>query len=324
MRAIRCVSYGEPKELVLDTIEPPAPGADEVVVAVEAVGLGYVDALHVRGGYQIKKPLPFVPGSEIAGHVVEVGPGASPQMKGQRVMAMSPDGALAERVRLPVSACIPLPERLSSEAAAGFLVSYCTGLYGLEDCGALKPGETVLVLGASGGVGEAAIDIAKAMGARVIAAASSAEKLEACLARGADLTVDYSRDDWRQTLQRLAGEKGINMVYDPVGGRYSETAFRCLSPGGRFLVVGFANGEIPRIPLNLPLLKRSAIVGVDWGGHVRADPKANVPLLARLVDWIEAGRISPRASSVHPLEEAPAVLQALLDRRSIGKPVIRL
>jgi len=326
VRAIQCVAYGDPEALVPSDIEEPVAGVADVVVAVEAVGLGYVDALYVRGAYQVKRPLPFVPGSEVAGRVVALGGDADPSLLGRRVMALSPNGALVERIALPARSCTPLPEAVDPAVAAGMLVNYSTALYGLDMCGALRAGETILVLGAAGAVGDAALDVARAMGARTIAAASSPEKLAACRARGADLAIDYSKPDWRKALEVANAGHRIDMIYDPVGGTYSETAFRCLSPGGRHLVVGFATGEIPRLPLNLPLLKRSSIVGVDWGGYVRADPAgdANAPILARLLTWLADGRIDPRPQVTMHLDQAPAILRRLLDRQSIGKPVVRL
>jgi NADPH:quinone reductase len=324
MRALRCVSYGEPRDLKLETLEEPVPGPGEVLIAVEAAGLGYVDALFVRGTYQVKLPLPFIPGSEIAGTIEAVGEGLSGDLIGNRVMALSNRGALVEKLVLPAAICSSVPDGMSAEAAAGFLVSYCTALYGFENCGKLQPGETVLVLGAAGGVGMAAIDVARAMGARVIAAASSPEKREAAKAHGADMVLDYSDPDWRKALDALTEKRGVNLVYDPVGGAYSETAFRCLAPGGRHLVVGFANGEIPKLPLNLALLKRASLVGVDWGGEIRANPKANVPLMKKLTDWVVASKIHPEPTATYPLAEAGAVLQRLLERKSIGKPVIRV
>jgi NADPH2:quinone reductase len=324
MRAIRCHAYGEPKNLTLDEIEPPVPGAGDLLVDVEAAGLGFVDALRIRGGYQIKNAVPFVAGSELAGRVAAVGPGVDPTWVGKRVMGWGLAGALAEKAVIKVDTSTVVPEGLSGEAASGFMVSYCTALYGLDMCGRLQKGETVLVLGAGGGVGLASIDVAHMLGARTIAAASSAAKLEAAKAQGADLLVDYSGADWRKRVQDTAGERGIDVVVDPVGGAYSETAFRCLRPGGRLLVVGFANGEIPRIPLNLALLKRASIVGVDWGGFRSADVKAAGAVLERLAAYVAAGRLHPPATSLHPLAEAPKVLQNLLDRTSVGKPVIRV
>jgi NADPH2:quinone reductase len=323
MRAIRCVTYGAPSDLKLEEMDNPAPRDGEVVIETEAAGLGYVDALFVAGTYQVKLPLPFIPGSEVAGKVVALGVGAPEALMGTRVMALSPRGALAEKIALPAASCIPVPGNMSAEAAAGFIVSYCTALYGFETCGALRAGETVLVLGAAGGVGMAAIDVAKAMGATVIAGASTAEKREAAKMRGADFVLDYTNADWRKELEPLTGRRDVDVVYDPVGGDFSETALRSLAPGGRHLVVGFAAGAIPKIPLNLALLKRCSIVGVDWGGFVRANAADNVPLLKTLTKWIVDGRINPEPTASFPLTEAPMVLQNLLERKSVGKPVIR-
>ncbi|MBX3447868.1 MAG: NADPH:quinone oxidoreductase family protein [Parvibaculum sp.] len=323
MKAIRCHAYGAPSSLTLEDMDDPAPRAGEVVIETEAAGLGYVDALLVAGRYQVKTPLPFVPGSEVAGRVVALGEGVPGKMMGQRVMALSPRGALAEKLALPAVVCIPVPANMSAEAAAGFIVSYCTALYGFDTCGHLREGETVLVLGAAGGVGMAAIDVAKAMGAKVIAAASTEAKRNAALAAGADAALDYSDPEWRKALEPLTGRRDVDIVYDPVGGDFSEAAFRSLAPGGRHLVVGFAAGDIPRIPLNLPLLKRASIVGVDWGGEIRANPASNIPLMQKLTEWAAAGKIHPEPAASFPLAEAPAVLQRLLDRESVGKPVIR-
>lgn len=322
MRAIVCNAYGDPRDLVLTELPAPRAGAGEVIIQVEAAGLGYVDALHVRGGYQVKKPLPFIPGSEIAGRIIAIGNGVSSQLMGRRIVALSSNGGLAEQIVVPASSCMALPDGFTSEAAASALLNYCTGLYGLENCGQLRAGETVLVLGASGGVGLAAIDIAKGLGATVVAAASSPGKLASCRARGADLVVNYSLPDWRKALEAELAGRPLTVIYDPVGGAWSETAFRCLSPGGRHLVIGFAGGEIPRIPLNLPLLKRSSIVGVDWGGYVRNNAADAVPVMQRLVDLVASSQITPRPTATYALIEAPIVLQQLMTRGNVGKPVI--
>lgn len=322
MRAVLCVRHGEPKDLVIGKVPVPIPAQGEVLLAVEAVGLGFVDTLFLRGEYQIRLPLPFIPGGEVAGRIIAVGAGAPPELLGQRVMALVSSGGLAEQVAVPSVACVPIPEAMSSAAAAGAIISYCTALYGLSDCGGLRSDETVLVLGAAGTVGLAAIAVAKAMGAKVVAAASSPEKLRVCIEGGADVAIDYSQADWRQQAQAAAGDGGIDVVYDPVGGTYTETALRCLSPGGRLLVVGFASGNVPRIPLSLPLLKRCSIVGVDFGGYHRAHPQGAAPMLVRLANLVSAGAIRPRPTSVHSLADTPTILQQFLNRSSVGKPVI--
>jgi len=324
MRAVHCTAYGEPRGLEILDLPDPVPGQGEVLVAVEAAGLGYADALNVKGAYQVKRPLPFIPGGELAGRVVAVGPGVGVSWIGNPILGMSPKGSLAERVAMPAAACVLRPEILSAEAGAGMIVNYGTALNGLEYRGQLKAGEMVLILGAAGGVGLSGIDMAKALGATVIAAASSAEKLAVCKAHGADYTIDYSKPDWRKELESVLAGRPLNVVYDPVGGPYSEIAFRCLAPGGRHLVVGFAAGEIPRIPLNLPLLKRASIVGVAWGEHHRANPGEQPGELRRLVDLVVAGKLHPEATAVYPLERAGEVLQSLLDRTSVGKAVIQV
>lgn len=322
MRAVQCLEYGDPENLVIVDIPPPTPGPHDALIAVEAVGLGFVDGLVVRGAYQVKRPLPFIPGSEVAGVVVAVGADADQGLVGKRVMALAERGALCEQAVVFAAQCVPLPERFSSAAAAAALVNYSTAIYGFETCGKLQAGEVVLILGASGGVGMAGIDVAKGLGATVVAAASSDERLAVCQQAGADLAVNYSHPEWRKTLETLLDGRKLTVIYDPVGGQWSETAFRCLAPGGRHLVVGFAGGDIPRIPLNLPLLKRSSIVGVDWGGHVRAETGAARAIFERMIELVENGSINPQPAATFPLEETPALLSRMLNRENIGKPVI--
>ncbi|MFO1116282.1 MAG: NADPH:quinone oxidoreductase family protein [Beijerinckiaceae bacterium] len=321
MRAIRCHSFGLPDQLKLEDIPDPAPGQGQALIAVEACGLGFVDGLLVQGKYQLKDPLPFTPGGEMAGRVIAVGPGAPADLVGKRVAVIA-KGGLAEKAVVPAAACTILPDGFDTAAAASAIINYGTAIYGFEDCGRLKAGETVLVLGASGGVGMAAIDVARGLGAFVIAAASSEDKRQAALARGAHAAVDYTQADWRKALEAALAGKGLDVVYDPVSGAWSEAAFRSLAPGGRHLVIGFASGEIAKLPLNLALLKRASLLGVDWGGHVRAHAAEGPRLNRRFVELTAAGKISPRADSVHGLAEAPAVLTAMLARKMIGKPVI--
>jgi NADPH2:quinone reductase len=322
MRAIRCHAFTGPNDLKLEDIPDPVPGKGQVAIAVEACGLGFVDGLLVQGKYQLKDPLPFTPGGEMAGRVIALGEGAPAHLMGKRVAAIA-KGGLAERAVLPAAACTVIPESMEPSAAASAIINYGTAIYGFEDCGRLKAGETVLVLGASGGVGMAAIDVARGMGATVIAAASSQDKRQAALARGAHKAVDYTQPDWRKALEAALDGKGLDVVYDPVSGAWSEAAFRSLAPGGRHLVIGFASGEIAKLPLNLALLKRASLVGVDWGGHVRAHAGEGPRLTQRFIDLAAAGRISPKADSLHPLAEAPAVIEAMLARKMIGKPVVQ-
>ncbi|WP_431858262.1 NADPH:quinone oxidoreductase family protein [Azospirillum sp.] len=320
MKAMQCTAYGDPPELRVGEIGDPVPGPGEVLIAVEAVGLGYFDAVLVSGKYQEKPPLPFVPGREHAGRVVGLGDGVDPALLGARVAAIAFQGALAERSVAHAAHCLILPPGMDAVTAGSLLSAYATSLYALETCGALRAGETVLVLGGAGTVGAAAIDVAKALGGRVVAAASSDEKRAYCRRRGADMVIDYTQPAWRDALRELVG--GVDVIVDTVGGPVSEPAFRSINPGGRHLVVGFASGEIPRMPLNLALLKRGSIVGVDWGGFMQKDHAGNRALMGRLRDLLCAARLHPEPTSVHQLDEVGLVLRSLVERRSIGKPVI--
>lgn len=323
MRAVISREYQSPEHLELADLPRPEPKPHEVLLKVRATGLGYADALMVAGLYQIKSPLPYIPGTEICGVVAQTGTEVTQLKPGDRVAAMGNQG-LAEFTAVSARDCMLLDERISDEAAAGFLVNYCTALHGLARCGQLQSGETLLILGAAGGVGLAAIDIARMLGARVIAAASTEEKRRLCRSTGADEVLDYSRDNWRHDLKDLLAGAPLNMVYDPVGGGSSELAFRSLAPGGRFLVVGFAGGQIPKIPLNLPLLKQSAIIGVNWGGWRPCDPDAAASDLRSLLNWIAEGQLHPAAGKVYPLEESAGAMMDMLERRALGKVVIRV
>ncbi len=298
-------------------------GPADVVLRVEATGLGYVDALTVAGLYQIRPPLPYTPGNEIAGVIESAGDDVKHLRIGQRVLAMPSYGGLAERLAVPETACFPIPDVLTSDAAASFIVNYCTAYHGLIDCGHLQENETVLVLGAAGGVGMAAIDVAKAMGSFVIAAASTKKKRDACLDAGADVVINYTKSNWRDDVKAALDGRPLNVVYDPVGGEFAEPAFRSLGPDGRFLVVGFAGGDIPRIPLNLPLLKRASIIGVNWGGYLAGNPSGRKPVVNGLLEWIAAGKLKPAAGETFPLRRTGAAMKKMLDRKSVGKVVIR-
>lgn len=322
MRAIVCEEYDSPDKLKIQDVDDPNPGPTDVLLTIQATGLGYVDALTVAGHYQIRPPLPFIPGNEIAGVVEQIGEGVKHLRVGQRVLATPSRGGLAEKIALPETACVPLPDVLSPASAASFLVNYCTAYHGLTYCGNLKRKETILILGASGGVGTAAIDVAKAMGARVIAAASSKKKRQACIEVGADHVVNYSLKNWRDQLKKILDGEPLNIVYDPVGGDYSEPALRSLGPDGRFLVVGFATGEIARIPLNLMLLKRCSVIGVNWGGFIAANPGEARPVLTSLLEWITSGRINPQPGETFPLAQAGSAMMRMLNRKAIGKIVI--
>jgi NADPH:quinone reductase len=322
MEQVVCEAFGPPQQLQRLQVDVPSPGPDEVLLRVEAAGVGFVDGLMIQGLYQVKPKLPYYPGSEFAGVVSTVGAQVSHLSPGDRVMGLSNGGAFADYLTVKSGALVPIPEALPSTTAAGFYINYATALYGLRDCGQLQPDETILVLGAAGGVGSAAIAVAKAMGARVIAAASSTAKRTAALAYGADQVIDYHQANWRDEVKSMVKDSGLNMVYDPVGGDVAEPAFRCLSPGGRFLVVGFASGTIPKLPLNLALLKRASLVGVDWGGESRANPSINTELMSTLMDWIIQGKLKPAAVTCRPMQDYQ---QALIDQLAgavVGKLVL--
>lgn len=320
MRALQVEQFGDPSALKVAEVEERAPGRGEVSVKVAGVGVGYFDGLLVKGEYQIKPPLPFIPGSSLSGVVDEVGEGVEHLAPGDHVAAFVMLGGMAEKAVLPAASCFPLPENIPLDGAANFFIAYATGLYGLRELGHLQEGETVLVLGGSGTTGTTAIEIAHAMGARVIACASTAEKRKRCQEAGADVTVDYTDPEWRKSVKGEAGG-GVDVVYDPVGGELSEPALRLLAPGGRHLVVGFVTG-IASIPLNLPLLKRCSIIGVNWGGEVMANPGVVKPVIEQLVEWALAGKLRIQPDQLYPLEQAGDAFRALFERRSLGKIVI--
>ena len=324
MRAVICEEFSSPSGLTVSIIEDPSPEPDEVLIDIKATGLGYVDALTVAGRYQIKPKTPFIPGNEISGVIVETGAKVKHLRIGQRVLGMPFQGGLAEKSCVIESKCIPIPDVLDHAGAASFQVNYCTAYHGLQQCGNLRTEEILLILGASGGVGMAAIDVARALGAEVIAAASTPQKRQACQDSGAHHVVDYSQPSWRDELRSILDGRPLNVVYDPVGGEYSEPALRSLGPDGRFLVVGFASGEISKIPLNLTLLKRCSIIGVNWGAFVAAKPSRSRPVLIRLLEWIAAGKLKPRAGECCSLEESGNAMMKMLNREAIGKIVITM
>lgn len=322
MRAIVCESYDSPEKLLVQDIDQPEPGPDQILLRVEATGLGYVDALTVSGLYQIKPKLPFVPGNEVSGVIESAGEKIKHLRTGQRVLARPLSGGLSQYLTLKESQCTPIPDSLSFDDAASFLVNYCTAYHGLVNCGNVAEKETVLVLGGSGGVGVAAIDVAKAMGAKVIAAASTKKKRDACLAAGADEVINYNNKQWREELKQALDGAPLDIVYDPVGGDYSEPALRSLGPGGRFLVVGFAAGDIPKFPINLVLLKRCSIVGVNWGGHITDNPSVAKSVLTTLMEWITAGKIKPTSGETFKLKDTGRAMMKMLGRKAIGKVII--
>ena len=292
------------------------------MIDVKAAGVNFPDVLIIQNKYQLKPPLPFAPGAELAGVIKEVGAGVTGFKPGDRVIAMTMYGAFAEECVARVDQLIRMPAGLDFATAAAFTLTYGTSWHALKDRGQLRAGETLLVLGAAGGVGIAAIEIGKALGARVIAAASSAEKLAVCRAHGADETIDYAAEDMRARIKAITGDKGVDVVYDPVGGPYAEPAVRSTAWRGRYLVVGFANGEIPRIPLNLLLLKGSSLVGVYWGDWTRREPDAAAAGMEELLGWLAAGKLKPHLAARYPLARAAEAIAALASRKVAGKLVV--
>ena len=322
MKAVQCVEWGPPEKLVVADIAVPEPKPGEVRVRVAAAGVNFPDALIVQKKYQVQPPLPFTPGTEVAGTVDQVGEGVRHVKAGDRVIAFVGIGGFAEFACAPAALVAPIPPGVSDEVAAAFTLTYATSHHALFDRGALKSGETLLVLGAGGGVGLAAVELGKVAGARVIAAASSAEKLEAARAHGADVLIDYSKQDLREAVKAATDGKGADVVYDPVGGPLTEAALRSLAWRGRLLVIGFAQGEIPQIPANLLLIKGASAVGVFWGDFAKREPKANAAMLAELFGWLAAGKLRPHVSKTFALHDVPAALRSLLDRAAIGKLVV--
>jgi NADPH2:quinone reductase len=300
----------------------PQPAAGQVLVAIQAASLNFPDLLIVQNKYQIKPPLPFVPGAEYAGVVQAVGEGVTHLSVGDRVACLSGTGGFGTHTLAPAALCLPLPPGFSAVDGAAFIMTYATSHHALMDRAQLQAGETVLVLGAAGGVGTAAIQIAKAAGARVIAAASSDDKCALCTRLGADASINYSRQNLRDELKALTGGKGPDMVYDPVGGDYTEQAFRAIAWRGRYLVVGFAAGPIPALPLNLPLLKGASIVGVFWGDFAKREPAANAAMMRELAGWYAQGRIKPVIDRTMPMIELKAAYAHMGSRGVMGKLVL--
>lgn len=314
-----CTDWTGPSGLETEQIPEPGPGPGQVKIALGGAGLNFADILMVSGLYQIRPDLPFVPGFEGAGTVTDVGEGVDSAKVGDRLMVFAGMGCYAEYVIADATRTAPTPANLNDTEAAVFMTAYGTSYHALVDRGALAEGETVVVLGAAGGVGIAAVKIAKQLGARVAAAVSSDRKADFVLENGADLAIRYDRDDLRAAIRGFTDGKGADVIYDPVGGSVTETAFRSLGWNGRLLVVGFAAGKIPRLPLNLALLKSASAVGVFWGDLVERFPDHNRANLAHLQQWVEQGLIHPHVDRIYPFEEAPAGLAYLADRRVMGR-----
>ena len=324
MKAIRCNTYGPPSMLVLEEVTNLKPGKREVLVKVKACGVNFPDTLIIQGLYQYKPELPFTPGSDVAGVVKAVGKEIKHLNVGDEVFGFVAHGAMAEEVLIPGNACFPKPIQMNFPIAASFMMAYGTSFHALKDRAKLQKGETLLVLGASGGVGLAAVELGKLMGAHVIAAASSDEKLELCRHYGADETINYSTEDLKTTIKALTNKKGVDVIYDPVGGDYSETAFRGIAWNGRYLVVGFAAGHIPKLALNLPLLKGASVVGVFWGGFAMGQPKENMQNTMTLMQWHAEEKLKPHIDKIYELKDAPKALDAMMQRKVKGKLVIQV
>ena len=321
MRAILCKELGPANTLVIDDIPSPEPGKGQVKVRVKAAGLNFPDTLIIEGKYQIKPELPFSPGGEMAGEVLAVGEGVQRFKAGQRVMGLTGYGAFAEEILVPENQLIPVPDGMNDHTAAAFSMVYGTSYHALKQRANIQPGETLLVLGASGGVGLAAVELGKAMGATVIAAASSAEKLEVAKEAGADDLINYADEDLKDALKQRY-PKGVDVIYDPVGDRFTEAAIRNMAWNGRLLIVGFAAGDIPKIPANLALLKGCSIIGVFWGAFTQKEPQTNIQNIMELMQLFNQGKINPRISQVFPFEEYEQALAALTSRTAKGKVVL--
>jgi NADPH2:quinone reductase len=323
MKAVLCKNWGLPDTLVVEDLPDVVPGPGQVAIDVHAAGVNFPDVLIIQKKYQFRPELPFTPGSELAGVIRAVGEGVSGFKPGDKVLAFVSQGAFAQQIAVPAKMIMPMPPGLDFDTAAAVTLTYGTSHHAVVDRAQLKAGETMLVLGAAGGVGLAAIEIGKALGARVIAAASSDEKLGVCKAHGADATINYSTQDLREAIKTATDGKGPDVIYDPVGGGYSEPAFRSIAWRGRYLVIGFANGEIPKLPLNLPLLKGASIVGVFWGEFAKRELKANLAAMQELMKWMAEGKIKPHISGRYALAETARALNDMAARKVTGKVVIQ-
>ncbi len=324
MKAVLCKAFGPAETLVLEEIASPEPKKNEVLLDVHAAGVNFPDTLIIEGKYQFKPPFPFSPGGEAAGVVAAVGEKVTHVKPGDRVMALTGWGSFAEQVAVAGYSVMPIPAGMDFASAAAFGMTYGTSIHALKQRANLQPGETLLVLGASGGVGLAAVEIGKAMGARVIAAASSAEKLEVAKAAGADELINYSEGGLKDKLKELTGGQGVDVIYDPVGGDLFEEAFRSIAWNGRFLVVGFASGTIPSLPANLTLLKGASLVGVFWGAFAQRQPADNAANFEQLFTWFAEGKVKPLVSQTFPLTDAAGAINALGQRKAVGKVVVQV
>lgn len=324
MKALVCREYGPPESLALEEMPDPVPGQGEVLVDVAAAGMNFPDVLSIAGKYQVKTPPPFIPGNEAAGTIIALGEGADRYKVGDKVIALPRNGAFASRCAISQDMVMPVPEGLSLEQAAGFSVTYGTSYHALKQSAELRKGETLLVLGAAGGVGIAAVDLGHAMGAKVIAAASSDEKVAFAMAAGADHGINYNTASMRDVLKELTGGKGVDVVYDPVGGDIAQIALRALGWQGRHLVVGFASGTIPNFPANMALLKEARIQGTLWGVWVMRNPMEHLKNMAELADMIKQGAINPQVTASYALEDYLTAFAEITGRRVMGKIVLTM
>jgi NADPH2:quinone reductase len=323
MKALLCTRYGGPDDLELADIAVPEPAAGEALVKIAAAALNFFDTLIIAGKYQVKPPMPFSPAAEFAGTVEKLGPGVSGLKVGDRVLGYGSHGAAREYIAIAAERLVKIPDSVDFDRAAGLTVTYGTTLHALKDRAKLKSGETLAVLGASGGVGLAAVEIGKLMGARVIACASSPEKIAFTKQHGADDGIDYSKEGLKEGLRRVTQGRGADVIYDPVGGAYSEAALRSIAWFGRFLVIGFAAGEIPKLPLNLVLLKACDVLGVFWGAWIERDKAGHRANTEQLLAWVAEGKLSSHVHAVYPLAEAPKALKAIGSRQVMGKVILR-
>ena len=322
LKALLCKAYGSPESLVIADVAPPALGPGEVRIGIRACGVNYPDNLMIAGKYQIQPPLPFSPGFELAGDILEDGDGVTRCKAGQRVAATSMAGAMAEEICVPAASVLQLPDEMDYVTAAGFVIAYGTSYHALKQRAQLRPGEKLLVLGAGGGVGLAAVELGSLMGAETYAAASTVEKLELARSRGAAHFINYRESVLREQVRELTGGQGVDVIYDPVGGELFNDCLRSVNWGGRILIIGFASGTIPKIPANLPLLKGSSIVGVFWGTFAEREAATSQQNMRELLAWFEQGKVRPCIARTYPLEDAPLAMRALADRHAMGKLVI--
>ena len=324
MRALVCNEYGPPESLVIEVQPDPVPGKGEILVDVAAAGINFPDVLSIAGKYQVKTPTPFIAGNEAAGVVSALGEGVSHYSVGDRVIITTRGGTFAEKCVAEAMTSMPLPDGLSFEQGAGFAVTYGTSYHALKQSANLQAGETVLVLGAAGGVGITAVEIAKTMGAKVIAAASTEEKLEFARSAGADETINYSEVPLKETVKELTDGKGADVVYDPVGGELANQAFRATGWHGRYLVIGFASGDIPKFAANIALLKEASIIGVWWGTWAAKNPKLQMQNVMEMAELIKDGKLTPRVTESFPLDDFVDAFAAITERRARGKVILRM